>query len=66
MRQGQPGLLARDGDDESPQVNGVDLRNYRMNRKLTPDEQSELAAPYEASGRMSASTEITRLFGMTL
>src|ERR1700758_5619023 len=52
MRSGQPVLSAKDVDAASPQLSRSDERPYRMNRKLSPDEQVELAALYQAGASM--------------
>jgi DNA-directed RNA polymerase specialized sigma24 family protein len=52
MRQGQPDLSAKGSGGALPEVNGVDHRVYRMNRKLSPDEQAELVMQYEGGASM--------------
>jgi DNA-directed RNA polymerase specialized sigma24 family protein len=59
IRSGQDGLLANDVQPESTEVTARDQRPYRMNRKLSPDEQAELVALYEAGTSM---LELSRKF----
>lgn len=52
MRQGQADLSEKGSEIPSPQVNVSVSRVYRMNRKLSPDEQAALVAQYHSGASM--------------
>jgi hypothetical protein len=59
MRSGQTNLPV-DVDPVLPQVNAVDPRRYRMNRKLSPAERAEMVEQYR---RGTSALELARKYG---
>jgi len=60
MRSGQDDLSS-DVEPVSPQVNEVDPRRYRMNRKLSPTERAQLTEQYRIG---KSALELARQFKM--